>query len=181
MDRMPKEFKTTVYFVVIELVFYGLFILRLFERFRYLPILYVGIPVFLVLLLFLSLFILRKRISRTLLLIFNIIKSMILLTLIAGLIFFKRAVELIIKISNIGKFDAYILMALIFRSQLYGVIALSILTFWSIFIIFLITRKEIGTFFLSTDYPLVNTQKYTLSLLGIYVVSLLVVFYIMIL
>jgi hypothetical protein len=181
MDRMPKEFKTTVYFIVIELVFYGLFILRLFEKLRYPSLLYIGIPIFFVLLLFLSLFMLKKSISRKLLFIFNMVKSVIFITLIFGLVFFKQAVELMMKIGNIGKFDAYILMAIIFKSQLYGAIALSILIFWSLFIIFLITRKEIGIFFSATDYPLVNTQKYTISLLGIYVVSLLVVFYVMIL
>ena len=179
MDRMPKEFKIIVYLVVLDLVFIGLFIFKIFDRFHYFSILYAGVTISVIFLLTLLFFLFKKNISRILFLILYSIQSAIFIILILSLVFFKQTVQLFMNVANSGKFDAYLLMAIIFKSRVYGIIALSILLFWSIFTIFLLTRGELVKFLRTKEYPLVNTQKYTISLLALYTVSLLAISYIM--
>ena len=179
MDRMPKEFKIIVYLVVLDLVFIGLFIFKIFDRFHYFSVLDTGIFISVIFLLNLLFFLFKKNISRILFLILYSIQSAIFIILILSLVFFKQTVQLFMNVANSGKFDAYLLMAIIFKSRVYGIIALSILLFWSIFTIFLLTRGELVKFLRTKEYPLVNTQKYTISLLALYTVSLLAVSYIM--
>ncbi|NCO28386.1 MAG: hypothetical protein COX13_00370 [Caldiserica bacterium CG23_combo_of_CG06-09_8_20_14_all_35_60] len=179
MDRMPKEFKIIVYLVVLDLVFIGLFIFKIFDRFHYFSVLDTGIFISVIFLLNLLFFLFKKNISRILFLILYSIQSAIFIILILSLVFFKQTVQLFMNVANSGKFDAYLLMAIIFKSRVYGIIALSILLFWSIFTIFLLTRGELVKFLRTKEYPLVNTQKYTISLLALYTVSLLAISYIM--
>ena len=179
MDRMPKEFKIIVYLVVLDLVFIGLFIFKIFDRFHYFSVLDTCIIIFIIFLLNILFFLFKKNISRILFLILYSIQSAIFIILILSLVFFKQTVQLFMNVANSGKFDAYLLMAIIFKSRVYGIIALSILLFWSIFTIFLLTRGELVKFLRTKEYPLVNTQKYTISLLALYTVSLLAISYIM--
>jgi hypothetical protein len=179
MDRMPKEFKIIVYFVVLRLVFIDLFVFKMFDRFRYFSILYAGVSISIIFLLTLLLFLFKKDISRILFLVLYGIHSVIFVILISGLIFFKQTVEIAMRLINSSKFDIYLLMSMIFKSRVYGVIAMSILLFWSIFTIFLLTQEELVNFLRTKEYPLVNTQKYTVSLLALYIISLFAASYIM--
>ena len=176
---MPKEFKSIVYLVVLDLVFLSLFIFKIFDMFQNLPILISGVSILVLFIVILAFFLLKKNFSRILFLILYSIQSAIFIILILSLVFFKQTVQLFMNVANSGKFDAYLLMAIIFKSRVYGIIALSILLFWSIFTIFLLTRGELVKFLRTKEYPLVNTQKYTISLLALYTVSLLAVSYIM--
>lgn len=179
MDRMPKEFKIIVYLVVLGLVFIGLFIFKIFDRFQNWPILISGISIAVLFIVILAFFLLKKRFSRILFLILYSIQSIFFIILILSLVFFKQTAQIFMNVANSGKLDAYLLMAIIFKSRVYGIIALSILLFWSIFTIFLLTRGELVKFLRVKEYPLVNTQKYTISLLALYTVSLLAISYIM--
>jgi hypothetical protein len=107
------------------------------------------------------------------------IQSAIFIILILSLVFFKQTVQIFMRLINSSKFDIYLLISIIFKSKLNGIIALSILLFWSIFTIFLLTREELVKFLRAKEYPLVNTQKYTVSVLAFYIISLLAVSYIM--
>lgn len=176
---MPKEFKIIVYLVILGLVFISLFIFKIFDRFQNLPILISGISIVVLFIVILAFFLLKKSFSRILFLILYSIQSIFFIILILSLVFFKQTVQIFMRLINSSKFDIYLLVPMIFKSRVYGVIALSILLFWSIFTIFLLTRGELVKFLRAKEYPLVNTQKYTISLLALYTVSLLAVSYIM--
>ena len=185
MDRMPKEFKIIVYLVVLDIVFLSLFIFKIFDRFQNLPIhltiLISGISIVVLFIVILAFFLLKKSFSRILFLILYSIQSIFFIILILGLVFFKQTVEILMRLINSSKFDIYLLVPMVFKSKPNGIIALSILLFWSVFTIFLLTREELVKFLRTKEYPLVNTQKYTVSVLALYIISLLVVSYIMLL
>jgi len=179
MDRMPKEFKIIVYFVILDIVFLSLFVFKLFDRFHNLLILFSGISIGLLFTVTLVFFLIKKNFSLILFLVIYVLKSLTLIILIFGLMFFKQAAQILANVINVDKFNFYLLMPMIFKSKLYGVIGLFVLLFWSIFTIFLLTRKELTNFFVTKEHPLVNTQRYTVSLLLIYVISLFAISFIM--
>jgi len=114
MDRIPKEFKIIVYLVVLDLVFIGLFVFKIFDRFHYFSVLDTGIFISLIFLLSLLFFLFKKNIARILFLVLYSIQSAIFIILILSLVFFKQTVQIFMRLINSSKFDIYFMCCLFY-------------------------------------------------------------------
>lgn len=178
MDRMPKEYKISVYILLIGLVYFVIFSYSLFMRFKIvessLSKYLVLISIFVLLVYFIpSIMLLRKiEISRNILLTIvalNILVNAILCLLMLN---FKSFVIFLTNHNLAGAFTPYLVLG-IARLTPEKIIAILLIQIpWLGYLLYLLRHKEVKVFLKTKQYPLVNTQRYTLGVLVLFFICL---------
>jgi len=181
MDRMPKEYKIIVYLTIIHIIYSTFYFVALFFKFakgnsslkNY--IIAFSLPVIFLFAIMLFLFYKKKALGRLGLITAYVVEGILYATFISGLIFFKDLAKFLARKLSTDIFTFYLLLASLGINTLKGIIAFIIMLAWSIYLIYLLTYKEVKKFIIEKTYPPINTQKFTLLVMSFYFASLVLI------
>lgn len=181
MDRMPKEYKIAIYILFIGLLYFALFSYTLFIRFKIIEhpassiILTISIIIFLIYSILTLLLFLKKEISRILLMITIAINIMVNIVLVFLMVFFKEFAVFVSKTLKVSPFEPYLFMGITRLTPNKTIIISIIEIIWLIYLIYLLNHKELKEFIKAKDYPLVNTQRFTIGIVILLFISLAII------
>ncbi len=161
-DRMPKEFKIAVYAIIMGTLYFFLYSLVFFAKFKYKPFF---IPscilagVYAVLVAFL---ILKSNIARIVLAVLSAIQSLLFLVIGIALIFFKQSSVSLSRILHTGIFTFYLLLGQLGTTPDKGAVASFLISIWSGIVAYLLFHRETRRYTITKTYELVDTRKETL-------------------
>ncbi|MGC9072652.1 MAG: hypothetical protein ACP5H0_00650 [Caldisericum sp.] len=181
MDRMPKEYKIAVYILFISLIYFMFFSINLFFRFKVVEsslsktVIILSLTVLLIYLIPSILLLLRKEISRKILIVITTLNMAFDIFIIELMLNFKSFAFFLTNKYKIRAFTPYIVLG-IARLTPEKIIAILLIQIpWLIYLNYLLLHKETKEFLISKEYPPVNTQSYTLGVIILLFLSITIV------
>ncbi len=181
MDRMPKEFKIIIYLTSIHAIYSIFYFAGLFFKFLRVEspvktlIIYFALIFTLLFLIPLILFFFKNEAGRIWLIIDFILEAVFNLSFAIGLIYFKETASLISRLLSTDFFTPYLILATMGMVPKKSFIAFLVLFVWCIYILVLLFNKDLRKFIKEKEYPAVNTQKYTSTVVFAYFISLAII------
>ncbi len=160
-DRMPKEYKIAVYAIVIGTLYFLLYSLVLYGKFKHTSFFIFSLAISLVYGVLLIFLLLKSNFARILLGIISVIQSVLFFAVFIFLLFFSKTSVYFAKILHTGVFTFYLLIAQLGTTPDRGAIAAVLLTLWNAGVAYLLFHKETKRYTKEKTYELVDTRKET--------------------
>lgn len=177
MDRMPKEYKILVYILGISLAYYIVFAYSLYLRFKIVESLLTKYLLVILVLIFIIILIpfvlLIKKSPNSTKIAKNSMIFLISLNLLffLSMLFFKEFASFL-ELFKVGAFTPYLAMGIARLSPDRAALMSAIVLPWQIYTLYLINHRETKEYIKSKEYPLVNTQLYTLGILTLLFITI---------
>ncbi len=171
-DRMPKEFKLTIYIITLGLTYLLLYSIDFYAKFRgrsffLYTIAFIGIYVFL-----LVFFALKKNWARIGLIVLSYIQIIFVGILLIAFIFFKQSTAFLAKVMHTGIFTFYFILGQFGTTPEKGIVALAIIIVWTAVIIKFLVNSRTKRYIITKNYELQNTQKQAIIIITLFFISL---------
>ncbi len=160
-DRMPKEYKIAVYAIVIGTLYFLLYSLVFYGKFKYMPFFLFSIALSLIYGILLVFLLFKSNIARILLGIISVLQSVIFAGVFVLLLFFHKSAVYLAKTLHTGVFTFYLLVAQLGTTPNKGAVAALILMLWNVGIAYLLFHRETKRYTKEKTYELVDTRKET--------------------
>jgi hypothetical protein len=181
MDRMPKEYKIAVYILFIGLIYFIVFAYTFYMRFKIVEspvskyILTISAIIFSIYFFPSILLLLKKEYSLKLLIGITLLNIILNLLISIVMLNFNSLVLFLNNRYKVGTFTPYLFLG-VARLTPERIIAIMLIEIpWFIYLIYLLRHKETVKFLKTKDYPLVNTQQYTLGIIILLFITLTVI------
>lgn len=176
-DRMPKEFKLTIYIIAVELTYFLFYSVDFYMKFRektffLYAVIFAAIYIFL-----LAFFTLKKNWARIGLVVLSYVQIIFASALLIILIFFRQSTAFLARLMHIGVFTFYLLLGQLNTTPERGIAALAIIIAWTAIIIKFLMNRETKQYIVTKNYELQNTQRQAVTILTLFFISLGVILF----
>ncbi len=176
-DRMPKEFKLTIYIITVGLTYFLLYSVDFYTKFREKTFFLYAVA-FAITYIFLLVFLaLKKNWARIGLVVLSYVQIIFATALLIALIFFKQSTAFLARVMHTGVFTFYLILGQFNTTPERGTIALAIIITWTAVIIKFLINRETKRYIITKNYELQNTQKQAIIILTLFFISLGVILF----
>ncbi len=160
-DRMPKEYKIAVYALVIGTVYFLLYSLVFFGKFKYKPFFLGSLAICFIYAVLLVFLLMKSNLARILLGVISAFQAVAFALVFVGLLFFTKSSVYLAKTLHTGVFTFYLLLAQLGTTPNKGAVAAALLTLWNAGLAYLLFHKETKRYTREKTYELIDTRKET--------------------